>query len=102
MVRARPPFSLPGGLTVPSSPGHSRKVNVILMISDGFGPAADTFARTWVQHMHEHAPETRDGRWGFPEGFKDKDGVSDGGLGVLPLDPLLVGSSRVRRHRQQL
>jgi hypothetical protein len=36
------------------------------------------------------------GRWDFREGFEDKLGVGKGGLGILPLDAILVGQSRVR------
>lgn len=50
-----------------------RRRNVILMISDGFGPASETFARTYQQHLHtDSAPE------------------------ILPLDEILVGTSRTR------
>ncbi|KAI8587545.1 alkaline phosphatase [Geranomyces variabilis] len=49
------------------------KPNVILMISDGFGPASETLARNYYQYTH-----------GVPEGHQ------------LPLDTILVGSSRTR------
>ncbi|KAJ2786006.1 vacuolar alkaline phosphatase [Coemansia javaensis] len=52
---------------------RSRKRNVIVMISDGFGPASETMARNYVQ-------QTR----GLPVGYQS------------PLDEILVGSSRTR------
>ncbi|KAJ1658437.1 vacuolar alkaline phosphatase [Dispira simplex] len=47
--------------------------NVILMISDGFGPASEAFARQYHQEIHR-----------YPESW------------MSPLDKLLVGSSRTR------
>ncbi|KAI8323849.1 alkaline phosphatase-like protein [Martensiomyces pterosporus] len=52
---------------------RSKKRNVILMISDGFGPASETMARNFVQQIN-----------GLPVGFQS------------PLDEILVGSSRTR------
>ncbi|KAJ2493490.1 vacuolar alkaline phosphatase [Coemansia sp. RSA 2050] len=52
---------------------RSKKRNVILMISDGFGPASETMARNYVQQIN-----------GLPIGYKS------------PLDEILVGSSRTR------
>ncbi|KAJ1845751.1 vacuolar alkaline phosphatase [Coemansia sp. RSA 2708] len=52
---------------------RSKKRNVILMISDGFGPASETMARNFVQ-------QTR----GLPVGFQSV------------LDEILVGASRTR------
>lgn len=46
---------------------------VILMISDGFGPASQTMARNYVQQINN-----------LPEGY------------MMPLDEILVGSSRTR------
>ncbi|KAI8892868.1 alkaline-phosphatase-like protein [Globomyces pollinis-pini] len=46
---------------------------VILMISDGFGPASQTMARNYYQYIHSLPNNT-----------------------VLPLDQILVGSSRTR------
>ncbi|KAJ1730988.1 vacuolar alkaline phosphatase [Coemansia biformis] len=54
---------------------RSRKRNVIVMISDGFGPASETMARNYVQ-------QTR----GLPVGY------------MSPLDEILVGSSRTRSN----
>ncbi|KAJ2723051.1 vacuolar alkaline phosphatase [Coemansia sp. Benny D115] len=51
----------------------SKKRNVILMISDGFGPASETMARNFVQHTKN-----------LPVGYQS------------PLDEILVGSSRTR------
>ncbi|KAJ1952025.1 vacuolar alkaline phosphatase, partial [Linderina pennispora] len=52
---------------------RSKKRNVILMISDGFGPASETMARNFWQQTHK-----------LPVGFQS------------PLDEILVGSSRTR------
>lgn len=49
------------------------KRNVILMISDGFGPTSQTFARTYNQHVNKL-------KYNY----------------VSPLDEILVGSSRTR------
>lgn len=49
------------------------KKNVIMMISDGFGPASETFARQYYQWL-EH------------KDYKD----------VLPLDEIHVGQSRTQ------
>nr|CAG8518330.1 10413_t:CDS:10 [Entrophospora candida] len=49
------------------------KRNVILMISDGFGPASETFARSYYQFIN-NSPYKK----------------------VTPLDEILVGSSRTR------
>ena len=52
---------------------HQKPVNVIFMISDGFGPASQTFARNYYQAVN-----------GLPNNTK------------LPLDTILIGSSRTR------
>ncbi|KAJ1651299.1 vacuolar alkaline phosphatase, partial [Coemansia sp. RSA 25] len=52
---------------------RSKKRNVILMISDGFGPASETMARNYVQQIND-----------LPVGFQSS------------LDEILVGSSRTR------
>ncbi|KAJ2142665.1 vacuolar alkaline phosphatase, partial [Coemansia sp. RSA 678] len=52
---------------------RSKKRNVILMVSDGFGPASETMARNFVQQVR-----------GLPVGYQS------------PLDEILVGSSRTR------
>ncbi|KAJ2358945.1 vacuolar alkaline phosphatase, partial [Coemansia sp. RSA 2618] len=52
---------------------RSKKRNVILMVSDGFGPASETMARNFVQQVQ-----------GLPVGYQS------------PLDEILVGSSRTR------
>ncbi|CAH7685413.1 alkaline-phosphatase-like protein [Phakopsora pachyrhizi] len=82
---------------------HSVKMNVILMISDGFGPASETFAREFVQKLRTMPPSERkkfDDRWSF---FDDKGNLNSTLVaydklygGGLPLDPLLIGSSRTR------
>ncbi|CAG8529187.1 15898_t:CDS:2 [Acaulospora colombiana] len=53
--------------------GLPTKRNVILMISDGFGPASETFARDYYQYVND-----------LPYNY------------VTPLDKILVGSSRTR------
>ncbi|KAI9609787.1 hypothetical protein KEM48_002738 [Puccinia striiformis f. sp. tritici PST-130] len=47
--------------------GHSVKINVILMISDGFGPASESFARGFVQHLQNLTVEeqAKFSRWTF-------------------------------------
>lgn len=74
--------------------GHTLKVNVVFLVSDGFGPASETFAREYVQWLHEsgHPDAQSGGRWEFSGGFQG----GKGGFGTLPLDRLLVGSSRTR------
>lgn len=52
---------------------RSKKRNVILMISDGFGPASETMARNFYQEINH-----------LPVGYQS------------PLDEILVGSSRTR------
>lgn len=49
------------------------KRNVILMISDGFGPASETFARDYIQYVKKL-------NYNY----------------LTPLDEILVGSSRTR------
>ncbi|WAR57658.1 hypothetical protein PtB15_8B711 [Puccinia triticina] len=83
--------------------GHSLQINVILMISDGFGPASESFARGFVQHLQNLTEEeqAKFSRWTFPEAKPaqpplKRTGPSKNRFGPLPLDPLLVGSSRTR------
>ncbi|KAI9337682.1 alkaline-phosphatase-like protein [Zopfochytrium polystomum] len=52
---------------------HAGKKNVILMISDGFGPASQTMARNYNAYIHNLTAAAQ-----------------------LPLDTILVGSSRTR------
>lgn len=80
---------------------HSLQTNVILMISDGFGPASETFAREVVQHIQNMslAEQAKYSRWTFPLSDSHsslKSGPSRNKFGTLPLDPLLIGSSRTR------
>lgn len=76
--------------------GHVKKVNIVLMISDGFGPASETFARSYLQHLvSSNDPIVQPGgRWAglIPTA---KDTPLDHRL-TLPLDSLLIGSSRTR------
>jgi alkaline phosphatase len=72
------------------------QVNVILMISDGFGPASETFARSYLQHLvqSKDAMVQPGGRWaGLVPSAKDS--AADYRL-TLPLDSILIGSSRTR------
>lgn len=77
-------------------------MNVILCISDGFGPASEALAREFVQSLHSsgHPLVQPGGRYAFTgakgAGFEGKLGIGRGGLGTLPLDRMLVGSSRTR------
>jgi len=73
------------------------------MISDGFGPASEGFARSFVQHLQNLTVEEQAqfSRWTFPESqpsrpLKQPAGPSKDRFGALPLDPLLIGSSRTR------
>ncbi|GAA6061314.1 hypothetical protein JCM10212_003204, partial [Sporobolomyces blumeae] len=85
--------------------GHP-KVQVILMISDGMGPASETFARSYLRYLHETnstTTTTTDGSprsllnesvWaGLEDGFRQGRGGEGGGT---PLDSMLVGTSRTR------
>lgn len=74
-----------------------RHVNVILMVSDGFGPTSETMARDYIQYLSTSAPDHPQAlRWPF-EDFKDNSGqVTNAGSGSLPLDALLVGQSRTQ------
>lgn len=77
---------------------HNVQLNVILMVSDGFGPASETFARSFVQHLSTLplAQQQAMVRWAFPEGSPHNSQADT--MPSLPLDPLLVGSSRVGTH----
>jgi alkaline phosphatase len=55
------------------TPKSTRPRNVILLISDGFGPASQTLARNYFSEINSLPPST-----------------------ILPLDSILVGSSRSR------
>ncbi|KAJ1499470.1 hypothetical protein HMI56_004375 [Coelomomyces lativittatus] len=55
---------------------QKKKKNVIFMISDGFGPASETFGRT----MYHVLCDNKTSAWGHP----------------TPLDRLLIGTSRTR------
>jgi alkaline phosphatase len=59
----------------------SVKPTVIFMVSDGFGPASQTFARTFYQQAIY-------GNGDVPPRYE--------GLPVLPLDTIFVGQSRTR------
>jgi hypothetical protein len=55
-------------------PSEPRRKNVVMMVSDGFGPASETFGRTMYQILADK-PEA-----------------------MAPLDALLVGASRTRSN----
>ncbi|KAF9349576.1 hypothetical protein BGX26_012159 [Mortierella sp. AD094] len=57
--------------------GRSR--NVIMMVSDGFGPASQTYARSYYQYIHSN-----------PKSLLSKKEY------VSPLDKIFVGSSRTK------
>lgn len=66
----------------------SRRVNVILMVSDGFGPTSETLARDYITYLSNSAPTSASAkRWQT---------ILDESSTDLPLDPLLVGQSRTR------
>ncbi|ORZ38407.1 alkaline-phosphatase-like protein [Catenaria anguillulae PL171] len=61
-----------------------RRKNVIMMVSDGFGPASETFGRTMYHYLglgSNSSTSGSNGDWWGP---------------VTPLDELLVGASRTR------
>ncbi|KAI8919304.1 alkaline phosphatase [Powellomyces hirtus] len=66
-------FTVAGILFTKKASNNGGKPNVILMISDGFGPASETLARNYYQYTHD-----------VPAGTQ------------LPLDTILVGASRTR------
>ncbi|GAA5872362.1 hypothetical protein JCM16303_004491 [Sporobolomyces ruberrimus] len=81
----------------------SPKVQVILMISDGMGPASETFARSYLEYLHttnsttiykgdERRSLLNESVWA---GFEKEFAWDNGGSGS-PLDSILVGSSRTR------
>ncbi|KAG0152583.1 hypothetical protein CROQUDRAFT_35539 [Cronartium quercuum f. sp. fusiforme G11] len=67
------------------------------MISDGFGPASEAYARGFVHHLNNLTDEKQKlfERWTFSDGNTPKQ-LSPDTMAHLPLDPLLVGSSRTR------
>jgi alkaline phosphatase len=50
-------------------------MNVIFMVSDGFGPTSETFGRTYYQHINKYSYSN-----------------------ITPLDKMFVGQSRTRSH----
>lgn len=74
------------------------------MISDGYGPASETFARSYLQHLIEvNNPLIRkDGRWASLNSAHDTDSSTtskknQANYGImLPLDTMLIGQSRTR------
>ncbi|KAG0665215.1 hypothetical protein C6P46_000314 [Rhodotorula mucilaginosa] len=76
-------------------------IQVILMISDGMGPASETLARSYVQYLASSNSTTslesrsllNESFWANLEvGFRGR----PDGQGRLPLDDMLVGTSRTR------
>ncbi|BGP25216.1 vacuolar alkaline phosphatase [Rhodotorula toruloides] len=81
--------------------GDQHRIQVILMISDGMGPASETMARSFVQYLastnSSSSDFTRsllnDSSWtGLENGYRGRSSMG----GMLPLDEILVGSSRTR------
>ncbi|GAA5899078.1 hypothetical protein JCM8208_002998 [Rhodotorula glutinis] len=81
--------------------GQAPKLQVILMISDGMGPASETMARSYVQYLYStNSSESGTSRPLLNEtayadlasGYRGRDNLS----GLLPLDDMLVGTSRTR------
>lgn len=66
-------FVITLGLLVSSVPHYGPKRNVIIMISDGFGPASETFGREYYQFINNYTYNT-----------------------MTPLDTILIGQSRTR------
>ncbi|KAM0789355.1 hypothetical protein ACM66B_000186 [Microbotryomycetes sp. NB124-2] len=75
------------------------RVQVILMISDGMGPASQTMSREFLQYLHDQTGATlsttrnklNESVWSrLDSGFQVE------GFGKTPLDDILVGASRTR------
>lgn len=66
-------FVISLGLLVSSVPHYGPKRNVILLISDGFGPASETFGREYYRFVNNSTH-----------------------LALTPLDTILLGQSRTR------
>ena len=64
------------------------------MISDGFGPASETFARSYLQYLvdSKHPSIQKGGRW---ESLVPTESTSTSQT-ALPLDSLLIGTSRTK------
>ncbi|GAA5987469.1 hypothetical protein JCM11641_003839 [Rhodosporidiobolus odoratus] len=83
--------------------GQGPKIQIILMISDGMGPASETMARSYVHYLASTNSSTlsangqgrsllNESVWAtLAEGYEGK-----GVRGRLPLDEMLVGTSRTR------
>ncbi|SCZ89682.1 BZ3500_MvSof-1268-A1-R1_Chr9g10554 [Microbotryum saponariae] len=90
-------------LTLGTRFGHSGpKMNVILMISDGMGPASASMARTYLQHL-SNAIVTSSSSSAAPSNALNTSiwaalaaGFKTPRYGMTPLDEILVGSSRTR------
>ncbi|GAA6055300.1 hypothetical protein JCM3770_004828 [Rhodotorula araucariae] len=81
--------------------GRQSKMQVILMISDGMGPASETMARSYVQYLDS----TNSSSSSFTRSLLNSTAFADlasgyrgrpDGSGRLPLDDILVGTSRTR------
>ncbi|GAA5864061.1 hypothetical protein JCM1840_000690 [Sporobolomyces johnsonii] len=81
--------------------GGPPKLQVILMISDGMGPASETMGRTYLQYLRDTKSASsnyertllNESVWaGLAAGFEGR----AEGMGVTPLDEMLVGTSRTR------
>lgn len=76
------------------------------MISDGYGPASETFARSYLQHLIQvDDPLIRpSGRWASLNPANDPDATTPTDANgktayygiTLPLDSMLIGQSRTR------
>lgn len=66
---------------------HPSKRNIIFMVSDGFGPASETFARDYWLYLRQHSlsEDILRPKYRFE-------------LDMLPLDSILVGQSRTRSN----
>ena len=62
-------------VTLLTSMDSPKRKNVVLMVSDGMGPASLSLARSFMQYSED-------------DGFNKQ----------LPLDPYLIGTSRTRSH----
>ncbi|GAA5977220.1 hypothetical protein JCM5350_003260 [Sporobolomyces pararoseus] len=89
--------------------GGAPKIQVILMISNGMGPASETFARSYLQYLYDTNSTTiktgiegkrmsllNESVWNDGLSLSGKDDIKRGGLVTTPLDNILVGTVRTR------
>ncbi|KAK4057298.1 vacuolar alkaline phosphatase [Microbotryomycetes sp. JL221] len=75
------------------------RIQVILMISDGMGPASQTMSREFLQFLHDQIDnqESRKNKLNASSIWNKLDeGFQRDGFGMTPLDDMLIGASRTR------